>query len=153
MLNKDLSIPECKAEHLSYLFCLTGANEHCWLHGRSFGVEDHRPEWQSSADRPTGRDLRARLQRDARLLGRRGTHSRSTVQYTRLVAFSKSNQMDHVFMCSCVFLQVIGADRFYRTGDLGIMDANGNLRVVGRLKDLIVRGGSKVFPAEVEQVH
>lgn len=49
--------------------------------------------------------------------------------------------------------QVIGADRFYRTGDLGIMDKNGNLRVVGRLKDLIVRGGSKVFPAEVEQVH
>ena len=49
--------------------------------------------------------------------------------------------------------QVIGEDRFYRTGDLGIMDADGNLRVVGRLKDLIVRGGSKVFPAEVEQVN
>ena len=55
---------------------------------------------------------------------------------------------------SCVLCarQVIGEDRFYRTGDLGTMDADGNLRVVGRLKDLIVRGGSKVFPAEVEQV-
>lgn len=55
--------------------------------------------------------------------------------------------------CATCPWQVIGQDRFYHTGDLGVMDANGNLRIVGRLKDLIVRGGSKVFPAEVEQVH
>ena len=48
--------------------------------------------------------------------------------------------------------QAIGEDRFYRTGDLGVMNADGNLRVVGRLKELIIRGGSNIYPAEIEQV-
>jgi acyl-CoA synthetase (AMP-forming)/AMP-acid ligase II len=41
---------------------------------------------------------------------------------------------------------------WYRTGDLAVWDAAGNVRIVGRQDDLIVRGGSKVRPAEVEQV-
>lgn len=32
------------------------------------------------------------------------------------------------------------------------MGADGNVRVVGRLKEVIMRGGSNVYPAEVEQV-
>ena len=32
------------------------------------------------------------------------------------------------------------------------MDTEGNLRVVGRLKEIIMHGGSNVYPAEVEQV-
>lgn len=32
------------------------------------------------------------------------------------------------------------------------MDATGHVRIVGRLKDLVVRGGSNVYPAELEQV-
>ena len=48
--------------------------------------------------------------------------------------------------------QAIGEDRFYRTGDLGVMNSDGNLRIVGRLKELIIRGGSNIYPAEIEQV-
>jgi len=36
------------------------------------------------------------------------------------------------------------------TGDLGVMDADGYVRITGRLKDMIIRGGENVYPAEIE---
>lgn len=39
-----------------------------------------------------------------------------------------------------------------RTGDLCAMDDRGNLRVVGRVEEMIVRGGEQIFPPEIEQV-
>lgn len=39
-----------------------------------------------------------------------------------------------------------------RTGDLGTFDDEGHLRVVGRLKDVVIRGGVNISPAEVEAV-
>ena len=42
-------------------------------------------------------------------------------------------------------------DGWFRTGDLGYVDAEGYLFVVGRIKDVINRGGQKVAPAEVEE--
>lgn len=44
------------------------------------------------------------------------------------------------------------ADRFVRTGDLGWIDDQGRLRLVGRTKEMYVRGGYNVFPVEVEAV-
>ncbi|MFI2186905.1 class I adenylate-forming enzyme family protein [Streptomyces sioyaensis] len=42
------------------------------------------------------------------------------------------------------------ADGWVRTGDLGRFTEDGTLRVVGRLKDIVIRGGANVSPAEVE---
>ena len=39
-----------------------------------------------------------------------------------------------------------------RTGDLGTMDAVGNINVVGRLKDMVIRGGENIYPREIEEV-
>jgi acyl-CoA synthetase (AMP-forming)/AMP-acid ligase II len=44
------------------------------------------------------------------------------------------------------------ADGFVRTGDLGTIDDRGRLRLVGRSKEMYVRGGYNVYPVEVESV-
>ncbi|MFL6950589.1 MAG: class I adenylate-forming enzyme family protein, partial [Xanthobacteraceae bacterium] len=42
------------------------------------------------------------------------------------------------------------AQGYFMTGDLGWMDANGYLRVTGRKKDVIIRGGHNIYPARIE---
>jgi malonyl-CoA/methylmalonyl-CoA synthetase len=44
------------------------------------------------------------------------------------------------------------ADGFFITGDLGRVDADGYVQIVGRGKDLIISGGFNVYPKEVELV-
>ncbi|GAB3760611.1 long-chain acyl-CoA synthetase [Nocardioides ginsengisegetis] len=46
----------------------------------------------------------------------------------------------------------VRAGSWFLTGDLGRMDADGDLWIVGRTKDLIIRGGYNVYPREVEEV-
>ncbi|MEJ2123119.1 MAG: class I adenylate-forming enzyme family protein, partial [Alphaproteobacteria bacterium] len=43
-------------------------------------------------------------------------------------------------------------DGWFMSGDLGVMDAVGNLRIEGRLKDLIIRGGHNIYPAQIESL-
>jgi long-chain acyl-CoA synthetase len=48
--------------------------------------------------------------------------------------------------------KVMTADGFFRTGDIGVMDEQGRVRIVDRKKDMISVSGFKVFPNEVEDV-
>jgi len=48
--------------------------------------------------------------------------------------------------------KVILADGFLHTGDVGVMDEKGFVRIVDRIKDMILVSGFKVFPNEIEQV-
>ena len=47
--------------------------------------------------------------------------------------------------------EVIDAARWMHTGDLAVMDEAGYLNIVGRIKDMVIRGGENVYPTEVEE--
>ncbi len=72
----------------------------------------------------------------------RGGSSRHAAPYT-LRGYYKSPAQN---------AQAIDKDGFYTTGDIVIRDARGNLRVVGRVKDQINRGGEKISAEEVENL-
>ena len=46
----------------------------------------------------------------------------------------------------------IDAEGWYHTGDLASMDGRGYLRIEGRIKDMIIRGGENIYPREIEDV-
>jgi len=47
--------------------------------------------------------------------------------------------------------EAIDAARWMHTGDLAVMDQAGYLNIVGRIKDMVIRGGENVYPREVEE--
>jgi len=47
---------------------------------------------------------------------------------------------------------VMTADGYFRTGDIGVMDANGYTKIVDRKKDMILVSGFNVYPNEIEEV-
>ena len=48
--------------------------------------------------------------------------------------------------------KVMSADGFFKSGDIGVMDEAGNVRIVDRKKDMILVSGFNVFPNEIEDV-
>lgn len=46
--------------------------------------------------------------------------------------------------------EVLSADGWFRTGDQFVLHANGYANIVGRLKEMIIRGGENIYPREVE---
>ncbi|MGW4910046.1 FadD3 family acyl-CoA ligase [Streptomyces sp. NPDC004270] len=48
--------------------------------------------------------------------------------------------------------ETLTADGWLRTGDVGVLDAAGNLRITDRLKDMFIVGGFNAYPAEIEQL-
>ena len=47
--------------------------------------------------------------------------------------------------------EVIGIDRWFHTGDVAVIDTAGYGQIVGRMKDMIIRGGENIYPREVEE--
>jgi fatty-acyl-CoA synthase len=47
--------------------------------------------------------------------------------------------------------RAIDADGWMHTGDLSVMDDEGYVRIAGRIKDIIIRGGENISPREIEE--
>lgn len=47
--------------------------------------------------------------------------------------------------------EVIDKDGWLHSGDLGVKDEDGNYRITGRIKDMIIRGGENIYPREIEE--
>lgn len=75
-----------------------------------------------------------------------------------VVAFGKEGEIQsRGYQTMLSYFEMPGATRdaitddgWLRTGDLGTLDERGYLTVTGRLKDMIIRGGENIYPAEVE---
>lgn len=47
--------------------------------------------------------------------------------------------------------ETIDSNGYLHSGDLGVKDENGNYRITGRIKDMIIRGGENIYPREIEE--
>jgi len=61
------------------------------------------------------------------------------------------NVMKGYYKNSEATAQVIDKNGFLHSGDLGVKDPDGNYRITGRIKDMIIRGGENISPREIEE--
>jgi acyl-CoA synthetase (AMP-forming)/AMP-acid ligase II len=62
------------------------------------------------------------------------------------------NVMQGYFEDEAATSEVLTADGWLHTGDVGVLDADGNLRITDRIKDMFIVGGFNAYPAEIEQL-
>ncbi|MFD8502746.1 FadD3 family acyl-CoA ligase [Streptomyces sp. NPDC059687] len=62
------------------------------------------------------------------------------------------NVMQGYFEDERATAEVLTPEGWLRTGDVGVLDALGNLRITDRLKDMFIVGGFNAYPAEIEQL-
>jgi fatty-acyl-CoA synthase len=61
------------------------------------------------------------------------------------------NVMKGYYKNEAATAEVIDKNGFLHSGDLGVKDENGNFRITGRIKDMIIRGGENIYPREIEE--
>lgn len=62
------------------------------------------------------------------------------------------NVMQGYFENEAATFDTIDGDGWLHTGDIGVMDEEGNLRITDRLKDMFITGGFNCYPAEIEKI-
>jgi len=62
------------------------------------------------------------------------------------------NVMQGYFEDAAATAQAIDADGWLHTGDVGVMDTRGYLRITDRIKDMFITGGFNCYPAEIESL-
>ncbi|MEU2261193.1 FadD3 family acyl-CoA ligase [Streptomyces sp. NPDC019645] len=62
------------------------------------------------------------------------------------------NVMQGYFEDPVATAEAVDADGWLHTGDVGVLDAAGNLRITDRIKDMFIVGGFNAYPAEIEQL-
>ncbi|MEV6192645.1 fatty acid--CoA ligase family protein [Streptomyces sp. NPDC051920] len=62
------------------------------------------------------------------------------------------NVMSGYFEDAAATAEALTPDGWLRTGDVGVLDAEGNLRITDRIKDMFIVGGFNAYPAEIEQL-
>jgi fatty-acyl-CoA synthase len=61
------------------------------------------------------------------------------------------NVMKGYYKNDAATAEVIDKNGYLHSGDLGVKDENGNYRITGRIKDMIIRGGENIYPREIEE--
>ena len=62
------------------------------------------------------------------------------------------NVMSGYFEDPAKTAESIDSDGWFHTGDVGVMDVNGYLRITDRIKDMFIVGGFNAYPAEIERL-
>lgn len=62
------------------------------------------------------------------------------------------NVMQGYFENDAATAETIDGEGWLHTGDIGVMDEDGNLRITDRLKDMFITGGFNCYPAEIEKI-
>lgn len=101
------------------------------------------------------------LEQKAETVGRIMPHTEAQIVNTQTGELVELNTPGELFIRGyCVMLgywgepqkteEAIAQDKWYRTGDIAMMDEQGFCKIVGRSKDMIIRGGENIYPAELE---